>query len=509
MAYPRLQRDVVLRASSGCGVHLAGNGPVRVLQIGEGRFLRGFFDWMIHACRKQGLFDGSIAVTQPRPGGAEVLRALQAQDGLYTLVVRGLEDGTPVERSEVIAVFSTILNPFEQWAEFLALAEDPHLQFVVSNTTEAGLVYEPVPVPETACPASFPARLTWFLYRRFRHFQGAADKGLICLPCELVEGNGDRLREYVVRHSADWGLPDAFVCWLKQHNRFLNSLVDRIVTACPSAEAEAWRRRLGYEDDFLTVAEPYYLWVIQGDEAVERVLPFRAAGLNVHVVADLTPYQLRKVRILNGAHTLMAPVGILSGLTHVREVMADAELAAHVRSAIDDEVIPTLPLDQAETKQYAATVWERFANPFLEHRLLDIAMNSISKFRVRVLPSLRAYVERKGALPPRIVRSFAALIRLYKVRRAEDGAAGYAGITWRGTPYVLRDDPEVLARFHQAWCAFERREIALRDMVRSLLAQPELWGEDLGGVEGLVDALCRELQDMEHQQDLSIPISLR
>ncbi|HTG71573.1 MAG TPA: hypothetical protein VL921_20105, partial [Candidatus Udaeobacter sp.] len=253
---------------------------ITVLQIGEGNFLRGFFDFMLHECRKQGLYEGSIAVTQPRPSGKPKIDALASQDGLYTLVVRGLENGERVERTEVITVFGSVFDPYSDWGNFLALAEHEDLQVVVSNTTEAGLVYRPEELVEGQPIQSFPGKLTALLYRRFNHFNGDPERGLVCLPCELLERNGDELRSCVLRYSDDWGYPEAFKKWVTRHNRFLNSLVDRIVTGYPDeAQAEAWFSEWGYSDPMLSTAEPYHLWAIEAEPELEKLLPLRRAGL--------------------------------------------------------------------------------------------------------------------------------------------------------------------------------------------------------------------------------------
>lgn len=488
----RLQRltPQVLPANVQHDIQKLRESPVTALQIGEGNFLRGFFDWMVHESRKQGLYDGSVAVTQPRPSGADKLRQLQDQGGLFTLIVRGLEEGQSVEHSDVVCVFSQVVDPYEQWVQFLAIAEAPMLQVVVSNTTEAGLTYQAMAFDTTVCPTSFPARLTLFLYHRFCHFDGNPDKGLICLPCELVDGNGDRLREYVHKYSEDWCLPDSFKAWLRDNNQFLNSLVDRIVTGFPTQEADVWSHKLGYQDTLLNTAEPYHLWAIQADEELAKVLPFREAGLNVHFVKDLAPYQIRKVRILNGLHTMMAPLGLLRGLQHVRQVVEDPGLGPFLEHVVSNEIIPGLPLDTDEMRTYAKTVWDRFCNPFIDHRLSDIAMNSVSKFRVRVLPSLFTCLEQTGELPHGILQSWAALLRLYKVDKSD---AGYEATTWAGDKLLLRDDVTLLEAFCQGWSAFERKEIALIDLVWTLLANAELWGRDLTVVDELAERLCEHL----------------
>ncbi|MCU6712537.1 tagaturonate reductase [Paenibacillus sp. J5C_2022] len=473
-------------------------GPVTILQIGEGNFLRGFFDWMIEQCRKQGLYDGSIAVTQPRPGGKPKIDALAAQDGLYTLVLRGLEEGNPVERREVISAISEAFDPYSEWDRFLSLAERPELKVVVSNTTEAGLAYRPEPYTEGQPIHSYPGKLTVLLYRRYLHFGGSPDAGLVCLPCELLERNGDTLRQCVLQYCEDWELPESFKQWVKEHNRFLNSLVDRIVTGYPEQElTERWFGEWGYRDPMLTTAEPYHFWAIEGELELERLLPLRKAGLNVHWVDDLKPFQLRKVRILNGSHTLMTPLGIVLGLETVREAMEHPQVGRLVKLAVEHEIIPALPeLDAAELRQYAQDVYGRFLNPFIRHRLSDIAMNSLSKFKVRLLPSLQ-YAMRHSDLPAGLVAGMAGLLRYYKVSKGDNGFVGEA---LNGSRYTVRDDEELLELIAGIWSVAERQAQPLQETVAQLLSREELWGCNLNALASgnrLAAALSSQLDVWE------------
>jgi len=328
----RLRKDTKAVQSS-----LKMDFPIKVLQIGEGNFLRGFFDWMIHECNKQGHFKGSIAVTQPRPAGKGKIEEVKRQDGLYTLMLRGFHQGEKVESTEIISVFSKAIDPYEEWMEFLALSENPELEFVVSNTTEAGIKYQPIPLEEGKPMESFPGKLTAFLYHRYLHFNGDAKKGLIMLPCELLERNGDSLKQCVLKHGRDWDLPKSFIEWVDRDNLFLNSLVDRIVTGFPINESEKLFAAWGYKDTLLNTAEPYHLWAIEGDPSIDQRLPLRKSGLNVRWVKDLTPYQMRKVRILNGSHTLLAPLGILSGLEEVKQAIDHPEFNQFLSNAIEKE----------------------------------------------------------------------------------------------------------------------------------------------------------------------------
>lgn len=455
--------------------------PVTVLQIGEGNFLRGFFNWMIHESRKQGLYDGSIAVVQPRPSGKPKIEALASQEGLYTLVTRGLENGAAVERAEVLNVFSQVFDPYSDWKRFLSLAEVPELRIVVSNTTEAGLVYQPEAWTEHEPIASYPGKLTRFLYHRYEAFQGAADRGLICLPCELLERNGDTLRECILKYCDDWQLPDAFRQWVLEHNYFLNSLVDRIVTGYPKQEqAEAWFEEWGYRDPMLTTAEPYHLWAIEGDQSLAEELPLHKAGLNVLWVDNLKPYQQRKVSILNGAHTFMALYGLLQGLEEVRVTMEQEHTSELIKRTVEQEIIPTLPYEDETLKQYAREVYERFLNPFIQHRLSDIAMNSLSKFKTRLFPAIHYYLEKDAKLPDGLATAFAALLRYYQVRK---GDAGYEGRTFAGASYVPRDDQSLLEIIEQAWSNHlaTRTGASLQAAVVQLLELEALWGLNVNG----------------------------
>ncbi len=465
----------------------AGQGPadepVTVLQIGEGNFLRGFFDWMVHETRKQGLFRGGVAVTQPRPSGKPKIEALNGQDRLYTLVIRGLDNGEPVERREIVSVLAEAFDPYGDWERMIRLALGPDLRFVVSNTTEAGIVYRPETLTEGEPIVSFPGKIAYLLYRRYLAFDGAADRGLLFLPCELLERNGDALRESVLKYAEDWGLPESFRKWVTTANRFLNSLVDRIVAGYPDQEqAETWFSEWGYRDDLLCVAEPYHLWAIEGEPELDELLPFASAGLNVVWTDSLEPYRERKVRILNGAHTLMTPLGILSGIEQVRELMEHEKLGAFVRSTVQAEIIPSLPYPKEEMETYAKEVFDRYLNPFVRHRLYDIAMNSVSKFKARLLPTLEHYARKGERIPEGLARGLAALLRYYRVRREGNE---YRGTAFDGRAYTVRDDAEALEKLAAIWDEAGRTGESPERTAGRLLACEPLWGQDLSQWPGL------------------------
>ncbi|MFK7696079.1 tagaturonate reductase [Paenibacillus sp. HJGM_3] len=467
--------------------------PVKVLQIGEGNFLRGFVDWMLHVCREQGLYAGSVAVTQPRPSGKAKIETLARQDGLYTLVTRGIENGERVERKELITIVAQAFDPYSDWQAFLALADSHELEVVVSNTTEAGLVYRPEPYVEGEPIQSFPGKVAALLYRRYRTFRGAAGRGLVFLPCELLERNGDELKACVLRYLEDWALPDGAACreWVLRENRFLNSLVDRIVTGHPGEEqANAWFAEWGYTDAMVNTAEPYHFWAIEGEPELEALLPLRQAGLNVVWTDDLKPFQLRKVRILNGAHTLMTPLGLLYGLEHVGDLIEHPEFGPFVEAAVGEEIIPAVPMPEAELRAFAAAAFERFRNPYIRHRLADIAMNSVSKFKTRLLPVLVQAADSGQPLPRRLVLAFAALLRYYRVSRTASGE--YTGETLTGAPYGVRDDAGSLAAFAAVWAEASASHEPLAATIAKLLGLTELWGRDLNELAGLRDAVLAQ-----------------
>lgn len=472
--------------------------PVTVLQIGEGNFLRGFFDWMVNECRKQGLFAGGIAVVQPRPSGSRHLGQLAAQDGLYTLVIRGVQNGNPVTGREILPVFSEIFDPYTEWGRLTELAVSPHLSLVVSNTTEAGLSYQPEPLGSGPI-LSFPGKIAYLLYLRYEAFEGAEDRGLTFLPCELLERNGDVLRDGVLQYAEDWNLPAEFRKWVKEHSRFLNSLVDRIVTGYPEqAEAEAWFDEWGIRDNMLCTAEPYHLWAIEGEPELEQLLPFRKAGLNVHFTNDLKPFQERKVRILNGAHTWMAPLGIIRDTSHVREVLDHPELGRQVRQAVVQEILPSLAYPQEELLAYADDVFERFANPYIRHRLEDIAMNSLSKFRVRLLPTLAYYREQGQSAPELMVLGFAGLLRYYRVEQADAGS--YIGHKLSGEAYTVKDNQELLSIIAGIWSAGRNAGESAGQIVRRLLAEERLWGQPLDEWKGLAGGIAAWLNRWQEEE---------
>lgn len=469
--------------------------PERVLQFGGGAFLRGFADWMIDRLNRAGHFGGSIVIVQST--GGSTAAELERQNGVYTLITRGIERGKEIDTDEVITSVSRAIDARTQWQDVLELARSPELRVVLSNTTEAGITTSEDDRLHAMPPTSFPAKLAAVLYERFRAFDGDASRGLIVLPCELIEANGNTLRRAVLDLAVRWNLPSAFARWVDEANRFCNTLVDRIVSGRPDATtAAAISERLGYVDALIDIAEPYHFWAIEAPPAVARELPFDAIGLDVVWADDIGGYRERKVRILNGAHTMTALAAFLAGQATVRECMIDPTIAAYVRRGLFDEILPALDLPRSDTEPFAAAVLDRFANPFLDHALLNIALNSASKFRVRVLPTLRTSIERFGKVPPVLSFSLAALMAFYRVTGTrEDGVAIGSRASGVDASYPIRDDAAIIEAFTEVWSLIDAEDCSIQS-INASLAAASIWGDDLMKLPGLAEAVRMRLQSI-------------
>lgn len=462
--------------------------PERVLQFGEGGFLRGFVDWMVHGMNQQGLFSGRVVVVQPIAQGQ--VDRLNRQGGAFTLLMRGMENGKVVERREIITSISRGINPYTDFQDYLRCATNPDLRFIVSNTTEAGIAFSSQDRITDEPPASFPAKLTRFLYERYRAFEGDLTKGFVLLPCELIDRNGDRLKEAVLRTVAHWSLNEEFARWVEEANVFTNTLVDRIVTGYPKDEIEDLWTEAGYRDDLFNTAEVFHLWVIEGPASLASELPLAQAGFNVIVTDNMKPYRDRKVGILNGAHTSTAMAAYLAGFDYVGDAIADPGISGFMRHAIHEEVIPTLSLPKAELERFAESVFERFANPFIRHSLQSISLNSVSKYRARVLPSLERYIALRDSLPKRLIFALAALIAFYRGINVVDGALiGHRS----GHPYKVKDNLPILEKMAALWAKCDLSPAGIRKLADAVLQQSDWWGKDLRGIPGLADAISADL----------------
>src|SRR5690554_125846 len=438
---------------------------IKVIQFGTGNFLRGFVDWVIDVLNEKTDFNGDVQIVQPH--GKLPAAALQAQGGLFHVVTRGFQNGQVVEDERLITSVRPAINPYLEYNRFLDLAANPDLRFMVSNTTEAGIYFDAQDIHGENVPASFPGKLTALLYRRFSIFQGEPSKGLIHLPCELIEKNGEKLREAILQYARFWNLGSEFENWINDHNIFCNTLVDRIVPGFPQENAEEIQEKIGFKDDLMVMAEPFHLWIIEGPKSLEEEFPVGKTGLDIHFVNDLSPYRTRKVRILNGAHTALVPFAYLQGFRTVREAVEDPLVGEFLTSTIYKEIIPTLDLPLDELEKFAQDVLERFKNPFIKHQLKDIALNSVSKFQVRVLPSLLAYYQTNKELPENLVTSLAALVVFYK------GSYGDEALP-------VRDTKEVTEFFQEVW-----KNKPIEAIAQIVLANSSFWNRDLNEIPDL------------------------
>lgn len=429
--------------------------PEKVIQFGEGNFLRAFVDWQLQQLNKHDLFNGSAVVVQPIAQGLG--KMLAEQDYLYTVVLEGLMDGKEVAISEIITTVNRVINPYDDYQDYLALAENDELELILSNTTEAGIAYHAGDKLSDTPPTSYPAKLTALLFKRFE----LGKKGFIIIPCELIDRNGEKLKEIVERYANEWNLGADFIAWLENENTFCCSLVDRIVPGYPRDRADELNQKHGYVDNLMVKAEPFLLWVIEGPQKVADILPLAKIGLNVVVTDDMTPYRERKVHLLNGPHTTMVSIALQAGLETVGQVMSDPDFSVLVDHLFTQELIPMLTLPKEELVAYSEQIKERFKNPFVRHELTSIALNSVSKFKARLLPVFNRFVEKKHANPNYMTLSLAALI-----------------LNYRGDKYDVHDDPEVLAFFKKAY-------ETPATVVPVVLANSTLWGQDLTKIPNL------------------------
>lgn len=456
--------------------------PEKVLQFGEGNFLRCFVDWMFHQLNKKAGFNGSVVVVQPIDKG--MVNMLNEQDGLYTIYLRGLKNGKAESIHEVIDVISRGINAYEDFTAYLKTAEQPEIRYVISNTTEAGIAFDENDKSTDTPPHSFPAKLAVWLYHRYKTFKGDVSKGLHIIPCELIEKNADNLKRIILQLATKWNFEDGFVNWLNSGCTFNNTLVDRIVPGYPRERIGEITNELGYEDKQVVEGEPFHLWVIEAADSLQKELPFPSIGLDVLYVKDITPYRTRKVRILNGAHTALVPVAYLYGIDTVRESVEDPVIGKYLRDTIFEEIIPTLDLPKEELERFANEVLDRFRNPYIKHLLMSISLNSWSKFETRVLPSLLQYKNRKGTIPQHLAFSLAATIAFYKSKRGEEAIA-------------LNDDAAAMDLLKNAWASSDGSEAAVKKVVSTVLGYEKNWKQDLNKVDGLNEAVTKHLFNIE------------
>lgn len=449
------------------------------MQFGEGNFLRAFIDWQIDHLNEFNNLNAGISII--RPIDYDGLPLLNSQDGLYTTIVRGIDErGESVESVRIIGCVNEEIPIYKAFDQYMALAESSELKVIFSNTTEAGIEFIDSDKLDDAPAKAFPAKLTQWLYHRFQFFNGAADAGLMIIPCELIDYNGEKLKEIVLRYSQLWNLGDEFNQWLTQANHFCSTLVDRIVTGFPREEHAQLQEKFGYEDNFMVTSEYFHLFVIQGPKELEEVLHLKGSDLNILVVDDIYPYKQRKVAILNGAHTALVPLAFMAGLDAVGEAMDDSLFSVYVEKLMFSEIIPTLDLPKDDLESFANDVIKRFKNPFIHHLLLSIALNSMTKFHTRVIPQLLKYVEKNGQVPPLMASALAGQILLYRGLR-------------NGQKVELTDTPKWMSEFEQLWQQFNQQKLTAKELVSQVLSASWHWEQDLTDIPGLVDKVSTTL----------------
>ncbi len=451
--------------------------PIKVVQFGEGNFLRAFIDYAFYELNKAVDFNAGVAVVQPIDKG--LVKMLNDQDGLYTLFMKGVKKGEEIQEIELIDNIVKGVNPYTDFNDYLDLAKEETLEFVISNTTEAGIAYVASDTPKMQPPSSFPAKLTVLLYKRFKHFKGDESKGLTIIPCELINHNSETLKEIILTYISDWKLGDDFKTWLLKSNSFHSTLVDRIVPGYPKAEIEEYNSKLDYKDNLIVSAEAFLLWVIEGGEDLKAKLPFDKTKLDVKIVDNMQPFRTRKVRILNGAHTAMVPFSILYGNTTVKESVDNEFTGPFIYKAVFEEIVSVLDMDREELNNFSDEIFDRFRNPFIIHNLSSIALNTVSKFRVRVLPSLLEYVDIHKKIPTNLTFAFASLIRFYKG-------------TFNGEKLPINDSDDIVANFIEIWKSNNYSKIT-----NEVLSNKEYWGEDLTRVENLSNAIALGLKEID------------
>jgi len=451
------------------------NYPIKVVQFGEGNFLRAFVDWIFDKLNEKGNFEGSITLVQPiKQGLSEIINQ---QDGLYHVFTKGLNNNEFVEETRLIKSVNKCVNPYTSFLEYEELAELESLEFIISNTTEAGIKYIDEELISGEIAKSYPGKLTQLLYNRFLKFKGAKDKGLTILPCELINNNGGELKRCVVKYIDSWNLGQEFKKWILESNSFHNTLVDRIVTGYPKDNIKEYQEQVGYNDKLIVSAEHYHLWVIEKGTNTKLQDVFNNSGLNILLIEDLQPYRTRKVRVLNGAHTAMVPVGLLHGNKVVKQTVEETFTAEYVQQLIFNEICPILDFSKEEILEYANEIVSRFLNPAVVHQLSSIALNSVSKFKVRVLPSLLDYFNKHQKLPVNLTFSLASLIVFYK-----------------GKDMPINDDKEIVDFFNKIW-KIENIEV----LVSKVLENEDLWSANLLNVKGLLENIVSDVTNINEK----------
>ena len=459
-------------------LHQTKDRPIRIVQFGEGNFLRAFIDNFIQILNDKELINSNIAVVQPMPFGR--IDAMKEQDGLYTLFLDGISKGEVVKQHQIIDVISQLIDPFKSLNVYLDLAKSKDLEVVISNTTEAGIAYVSEKLDANTTPQSFPGKLLLFLKTRFDAFDNKKEASLDIVPCELIDYNGDTLKAILEKLAIFNDYSKDFIDWLLNENRYYNTLVDRIVPGYPRDNAKEIEASLGYLDHSIVKGEIFHLWVIDGPtEHLKKVLPFDQSGLSVHFVESIVPYKQRKVKILNGSHTALVPVAYLAGKRAVRESVEDQLLNQYLNQFIFNEVVPTIDLPKKEMDAFAKSVLERYKNPFIHHLLISISLNSMTKYKTRVLPTVLDF-DKQGKIANHGLFAFAAWLVFYR------------GQDLDGQEIALKDDQIFIDLFKKLWETQDVKSIVshvtkLAHWETDYLSKPEIQDMIVNYVNDILD----------------------
>ncbi len=449
--------------------------PTKVLQFGSGNFLRAFVDWMIDKANDEGLLNHGIAIVQATPGSVKSKEVFEKQDCLYHVYLEGIKDKQPIKEVSLIKSITDIVNPYTDYKKYEELFLRDELEIIVSNTTEAGIRYEEGDDLNAAPPKSFPAQITALLYKRYQKFNGARHKGLSILCCELIEDNGSTLREYVIRHAQDNNLGSDFIEWVANANYFYDTLVDRIVPGFPKANIEEIKAEIGFDDNLLVKGEYFHVWAIGGDSSIRQKLPLDQIGLNVLFMDDIRPFRSKKVRVLNGAHTAMVPVGLQMGVETVKEAFDNTQVEQFIKRMVEEEVLPAIGEDLEELRAFADKILERFYNPYLKHYLKDIALNSLSKWETRNWPTIVDNYTKRGKIASFTAFSFAALLVMY---------SGKSEIAFE--PRDVQDAVSLIQS------TFDCNNIS--GWVSKILQDASIWREKLNTIPGFEEEVTRGVE---------------
>ncbi|WP_366183131.1 tagaturonate reductase [Flavobacterium ovatum] len=458
--------------------------PERIMQFGGGNFLRAFSDWMFDVLNKETEFKGSVVIIKPTQRGD--YEELKQQDGLFHVALDGIRKGVLISTVTLVESVSRVIQPYTEWDEYLKLAENPDLRFIISNTTESGIRFSETDQLNDNPPHEFPAKVTVWLHHRFNHFKGEPSKGCILMPCELIENNGEALKKAILQYAHHFNLSNDFIQWIEDSNYFCNTLVDRIVSGYPTDRADEILEKIGYNDPLLVAGEDYHSFVIQGPEIIQEELPFAKTNLNVQFVDDISAYREMKVRILNGAHTSLVPVGYLLGVRTVKESMDNPVILQFVKEVLSEEITKTLQnFPDDELQNFVNAVLDRFKNPTLKHFLISISLNSTSKFMARLYPALKEYTENEGQLPKRIAFSLSCLIRFYKGE-------------YNNEIIPINDATETLDFFKIIWSQKDADSIGYTELVQKILGNESIWGVNLNTIPNLSATVAKNLEEIEN-----------